>query len=222
MTEDMAHIKIAAVIMAGGRSRRMAGRHKGLLLTPQGETFTERILTEMQSLTDLVYISYGDTIQMENLHAEIVQDIYPGGGPIGGLHAVLTKAARDGAEAIAVAACDMPYVKADLYRHMLKDQFHGKGAGSDPVSGCRADDVFQMYDGVVPVTRGKKNPLAAIYSVRAVSVFGRQIENKKLRLMDALELLNILYVELEGTPYERMLANINTEEEYAEYIKEVK
>lgn len=222
MTEDMAHTKIAAAIMAGGRSRRMAGRHKGLLLTPQGETFTERILTEMQSFTDLVYISYGDTIQMENLDVGIVRDIYPGGGPISGLHAVLKKAAEDGAEAVAVAACDMPFVKADLYRFLLQTLICRTEEEKETMPGHSVRDLFLSYDGVVPVTGGKIHPLAAIYSIRAVSTFERRLENKELRVREALEQLKILYVEPAGTPYEEMLVNINTEEEYAAYKKAVK
>ena len=34
MDGNMADVKIAGAVMAGGRSSRMAGRHKGMLLTP--------------------------------------------------------------------------------------------------------------------------------------------------------------------------------------------
>ena len=89
MSGDIKDVKIAGAVMAGGKSSRMAGQHKGLLLTPEGVTFTERLSAEMHKLTDLVYISYGDTTPMQAEGCVIVRDIYKGCGPVGGLHAVL-------------------------------------------------------------------------------------------------------------------------------------
>lgn len=212
MGANMADVKIAAAVMAGGRSSRMAGRHKGMLLTPEGVTFTDRLLAEMHKLTDLVYISYGDTIQMQAEGCVIVRDIYKGCGPVGGLHAVLTRAAEDGATAVAAAACDMPYVTADLYRYLyarLAERTGIKEYESNP---------FELYDGAVAVTGGKIHPLAAVYSVGAADICKMQLEERNLRLREALGKLRILYVDLEGTAYERMLLNINTEEDYEEYI----
>lgn len=198
--------------MAGGRSSRMAGRHKGMLMTPDGVTFTDLLAAEMHKLTDLVYISYGDKIQMEIEGCRIVRDIYPDCGPVGGLHAVLTRALEDGASAAAVCACDMPFVTAELYRYLyakLTCRTDTKEGESSP---------FELYDGVVAVTGEKIHPLAAVYSAEAARIFNKQLMGHNLRVRDALEKLQILYVDLEGTAYECMLININTEKDYAEYI----
>ena len=205
-------MKMAAAVMAGGRSSRMAGHHKGMLLTPEGVTFTERLAAEMHKFTDLVYISYGDTVQSEAAGCEIVRDMYKGCGPCGGLHAVLTKAGEDGAMAVATAACDMPYATADLYRYL-----YAHLAGCTDNSDERKNP-FDLYDGAVAVIGGRVHPLAAVYSVRAARIFKTQLEEGSLRVRDALAKLRILYVDLEGSVYERMILNINTEEDYEEYL----
>ena len=212
MSGDITDMKMAAAVMAGGRSSRMEGRHKGMLLTREGVTFTDRISAELHKLTDLVYISYGDTIQMEAAECRIVRDIYIGCGPVGGLHAVLTRAFLDGAAAVATAACDMPYVTAELYRHLYEQLKAHTDISED------RKNPFDLYDGAVAVTGGKIHPLAAIYSVRAAGICKTQLEERNLRVRDALAKLRILYVDLEGSAYERMILNINTEEDYTEYL----
>lgn len=212
MSGDITDMKMAAAVMAGGKSLRMAGRHKGMLLTPEGVTFTDRLAVEMHKLTDLVYISYGDIVQMETAKCRIVRDIYKGCGPVGGLHAVLTRAYEDGAAAVATAACDMPYVTVELYRYLyarLAEQACASEGENNP---------FEVYDGAVAVTGGKIHPLAAIYSVRAADICNIQLEERRLRVRDILAKLRILYVDLQGTVYERMILNVNTEEDYREYL----
>ena len=212
MSGDITDMKMAAAVMAGGRSSRMEGRHKGMLLTREGVTFTDRISAELHKLTDLVYISYGDTIQMEAAECRIVCDIYIGCGPVGGLHAVLTRAFLDGAAAVATAACDMPYVTAEFFRYLYEQLVI-----RTDISGERKSP-FDLYDGVVAVTGGKIHPLAAIDSVRAAGICKTQLEERNLRVRDALAKLRILYVDLEGSAYERMILNINTEEDYTKYL----
>jgi len=212
MSGDITDMKMAAAVMAGGRSSRMEGRHKGMLLTREGVTFTDRISAELHKLTDLVYISYGDTIQMEAAECRIVRDIYIGCGPVGGLHAVLTRAFLDGAAAVATAACDMPYVTAEFFRYLYEQLVI-----RTDISGERKSP-FDLYDGVVAVTGGKIHPLAAIDSVRAAGICKTQLEERNLRVRDALAKLRILYVDLEGSAYERMILNINTEEDYTKYL----
>ena len=186
---------LAGVILAGGKNRRMLGRYKGSLRTPDGKAFAVHISDEMHRMTNLVYISFGETVQEEIEGCRIVRDEYKNCGPLGGLHAAMKAAAENGMELIMTAACDMPFVKAELFSYLYEQM------GS--------------YEGAVARSGGKVHPLAAIYSVKAVEVFGKQLESGDYRLLDALNKLKINYVDLEGTPFLRMMININTEEEYA-------
>ena len=80
-------------------------------------------------------------------------------------------AAENGMELIMTAACDMPFVKAELFSYLYEQM------GS--------------YEGAVARSGGKVHPLAAIYSVKAVEVFGKQLESGDYRLLDALNKLKI-------------------------------
>ena len=64
--------------------------------------------------------------------APVDDDLVPGCGPLGGLHAALT-AAR--AEAVFVVACDMPYVTAPFALHLLS---FGR---APPTSSCRGPNA---------------------------------------------------------------------------------
>jgi molybdopterin-guanine dinucleotide biosynthesis protein A len=141
------------------------------------------------------------------MDCRIVHDIYTGCGPIGGLHAVLQAAAGDGMDGVAVVACDMPFVKAGLYRYIYEQ--------------LREDrrNAFVKYDGIVAVTEDGMHPLVAIYSVKAADVLGEQLEKGIYRLTAALSRLRIFYVDLTGSGLVHMLVNINTTEEYEALVR---
>ena len=198
----------AAAILAGGKSRRMNGQHKGALLTSEGRTFTEQITSQMFSLSDCIYLSYGDTICIEIDGCRIVTDRYPGCGPIGGLEAVLSQAGEDRRKAVMISACDTPGIKAELYLFLL-----------ERLEQVSTEDAFEEWDGVVAVSDDRIHPLTAIYSVRAAEIFAKQIKERNFRLRDVLRKLRILYVDLKGSRYEDMLTNINTKEEYEAHMR---
>lgn len=180
------------LILAGGKSTRMGGVHKGALMLGN-ETFTMRLIKEMQKEVQNIWISYGETIHGEYPGCRIVQDEYIGCGPIGGLCAGLRKSRS---EIVFAAACDMPFLEMELF---------------DVLCGYLEEDC----DGVVPVTDGRIHPLAAVYRKRAAETFEKQILAGQYRLTGALKLMKIRYVDLSGQPgLCRMLENINTMEQY--------
>lgn len=179
------------LILAGGKSSRMGGSHKGFL-TYEDNSFMERLIGEMGKIADRIWVSYGTKIYMKYAGCRIVTDEYPECGPIGGIHAGL-KACES--NAMMVAACDMPFLKAEFFTYLSEE--------------------LKDYDGVVPVIAGKKHPLAAIYKKDILPVLEEQIKNGNYRLTDALKKLDINYVDVTGQEkFERMLKNINTIEDY--------
>src|SRR6185369_5390496 len=95
-----------AFILAGGASSRM-GTDKSLLPI-EGQTFTERIAETLLTVTDSVSV----VGRQSDSSLPSVADVYPQWGALGGLHAALTACKR--AWAI-VVACDLPFVRAELF-----------------------------------------------------------------------------------------------------------
>lgn len=192
-----------ALILAGGRSTRMGGVHKGSL-TYKDAAFTQILIKEFQREDICVRISYGIKIRKDCGGCPVIMDIYPGCGPIGGIHAGLKGC---GSKWLAVAACDMPFLKIELFRYLMDRLFQAEKEGG-------------QYSGAVPVTDGRVHPLAAIYHRGAADILEEEIRQGNYRLKDALKRLNILYADLTGQKiFEEMLQNINTAEEY-ERLKE--
>lgn len=192
-------MKMDGLILAGGKSSRMGGRHKGNLLMGE-ETFTGRMVKELAEEAQEIWISYGETLHETYEGCRIVTDEYPGCGPISGLHAGLHACTG---EAVMTAACDMPFLKMEFFRYLERclDE-EEKKQGID-------------FDGVVPVLNGRIHPLAAIYKKRAESIFKQQILEEDYRIRGALQKMQILYVDMdEEEELGKMLQNINTLSEY--------
>lgn len=190
------------LILAGGKSARMGGRHKGNLVY-QDHTFMEGIIREFHKETDGIWISYGQDIHKEYAGCRIVTDKYPDCGPIGGIHAGLCQCQS---EWVMVAACDMPFLKIELY-HFLRDLLRR--------SGYEAWETVNSYAGTVPVTDGRIHPLAAIYRKNMAETLEEQIRNGNYRMTEALKKREILYIDVsENQRMRRMLQNINIISEY--------
>lgn len=196
-------MRAEGLVLAGGKSRRMGGHHKGNLKYHE-QSFQDHVIAEFGKLTDRILLSYGSVIHKEYPECLIVTDKYPEIGPIGGLYSGLEHSEY---EMLMVAACDMPLLDAELYRY-LEECLSEKEAGRET-----------GFDGVVPVTAGKMHPLTAIYRTSAIRVLEHQIKENNYRVTDAVKAMDILYVDVtEKENFVRMLRNINTGEEYQKLV----
>lgn len=189
------------LILAGGKSSRMGGSHKGDLIY-QKETFLERIIHEFQKEAEMIWISYGAEIRREYPGCQAVQDQYLECGPLGGLQAGLK---RCSSQLVMAAACDMPFLEMGMYQYLREQLMEAERTHPE-----------LSYAGAMPVVDGRIHPLAAIYRKQAADCFEAQIQKGNYRLRDALQCLHILYVDFSGQQaFRQMLRNINTIQEYA-------
>ena len=175
--------QLQGFILAGGQSRRM-GTDKSQLRF-ENETFTERIRRTLLGLTDSITVVRAD------------QDIYPGWGALGGVHAALSACTTEWA---IVVACDLPFVTAELFSFLASKRLD--------------------HDAVVPVQQdGRPQPLAALYRIEPCLARATElIQTGHRRPLDLLELVNTRWVpftELTNLDQaERFFVNINTPYDY--------
>ncbi|MGZ4838638.1 MAG: molybdenum cofactor guanylyltransferase [Terriglobales bacterium] len=119
----IARMAVAAFVIAGGQSLRM-GRDKALLRL-DGQTLVERALGLAGGVSDHVSI----VGPREKLHGiaelrsrgimelNIVEDIFPGQGPLAGIHAALRSSE---AELNLMIAVDTPFLDARFLRYLVE------------------------------------------------------------------------------------------------------
>jgi molybdopterin-guanine dinucleotide biosynthesis protein A len=101
-----------AFVLAGGRSTRM-GTDKAFVVL-DGRTLLARALDLLRSLTSDVRI-VGDSGKFASF-APVVEDLFPGCGPLGGIHAALRSSQTD---LNLILAVDVPFVTPAFLQCML-------------------------------------------------------------------------------------------------------
>ena len=173
----------SAAILAGGRASRFGGRDKGALLVA-GQTIRDRQIAMLSAVAAEVLIIGAD------------DDLIPGCGPMGGVHAAVTAAQHD---TVLVVACDMPYVTAPFAAHLL----------------ALAADA----DLVVPRTERGYHPLCAVYTRACLDPLARRLAARTLQMTAVVDDVRVRVVESDEIERfgdrHRLLANVNTPADYA-------
>jgi molybdopterin-guanine dinucleotide biosynthesis protein A len=106
---------LTAVILAGGRSRRM-GADKALLQLPSGgPTLIERVVAAARAVTDDVVVVTENAGRLPAMPARTAPDAIAGAGPLAGFVAGFEAARHPD---IVALACDLPYLSVPLLRWM--------------------------------------------------------------------------------------------------------
>ncbi len=186
---------ISGVILAGGRSSRM-GQNKALLELGEKTIIEGQILELSKEFAPLIVVSNQPELY-SFLGARVIQDQYPGYGPLAGIHAGLQAAPGNGAFVI---PCDMPFITAEL--------------------GLELVSRLEGADGVVLSSCGKLEPLCAVYHKRCLPVIEEFLQAKHLKIIDFYPLVNIRVLPAEDLALSRSAAeqlfNINTPAELHE------
>src|SRR5215472_17903262 len=103
---------VSVFILAGGRSSRM-GRDKALLPFNDA-TLLEFMLEKARALTSRVFIVGGR--ELYSGYGEVIEDIIPGCGPLGGIHAALASSESNDNLILSV---DIPFVTTSFLGWLL-------------------------------------------------------------------------------------------------------
>ena len=187
---------MTAIILAGGKSRRM-GSNKAFL--KYGDTtFIEHQVMMLRKIFDEIILSANDENAYAGLKLAIVSDVIPEKGPLSGIYAGLSHARSSHAFVI---ACDMPFINEKLILY-LKSQING-------------------YDVVVPQTSRGLEPMHAFYSRNCIQPMHRCLEEGRLRIVDFFSEVKVKVVdekEFAGLDASlQSLINLNTPDEYKKY-----
>ena len=186
----------SAAILVGGKATRFDGRDKSALVVG-GRSIFERQVTELEHVVEDIMVVGRAPRAAARPGIRSVEDIVPGCGPIGGLHAALTAARGD---PVFVVACDMPYVTAALVDYLFSL------AGEHAI--------------VVPETDRGYHPLCAVYARACLEPVAVRIAERRLALRALIDdvparVVPAAEIARFGAP-SRLLANVNTPGEYAD------
>jgi molybdopterin-guanine dinucleotide biosynthesis protein A len=163
--------QVGGFILAGGESSRM-GRDKALLEL-EGVALIMRTAKLVESAAERCAI-VGDTVRLEGLELLVIEDEFPGAGPLGGIATALR---ASGVEWNLIVACDLPYLTGEWLEFLI-----GQAMKSD------ADAVLPMND------RGAE-PLCAMYHKRAEGAIRAALDRGVRKVTDALADVRIKFIE---------------------------
>lgn len=171
MSEPAGRRRTAALILAGGQSRRMGSDKTVLELG--GQTLLSRAAQFWQNAggVDLVLAAVGTKEHLLSLPAGVtaVYDAYPGAGPMAGLHAAFS---QTDAELLYVSAVDMPFLTPEA---ILPPP---------------------PKDAIVYTKNGRPEPLFGVYRRTALPAIEAALRDGRRKMTDLLAVLDTEYVPL--------------------------
>lgn len=179
---------MTGIILAGGKSTRI-GREKAFL-NVEGRPIIEILLSKLSSVFEEVFIVTNNKKKFGYFPANIVTDIFPDKGPLGGIHAGLV---HSNSAYSFFTACDMPFLNMDIVMDMINKVEH--------------------YDIVVPKVKNRLHPLCAVYSKRCIPVIEDNLKKGNLRVKDVFKVLKTKIIN-KMDPEGGHFININTKEDY--------
>ena len=165
-----APLPLTAVILAGGKSRRL-GTDKALLRF-QGKTLLAATVERLRPLCQEVIVVTNSPQAHAHPAARLVGDLFPGKGSLGGIYSGLVAAHTQHCLAV---ACDMPFLNTSLVAYMAS--------------------LAGPFDVVIPRRQGNLEPLHAIYSQACSPHMKGLLDDGNLKIIDFFPQVRVRYVE---------------------------
>jgi molybdenum cofactor guanylyltransferase len=186
---------VTGFVLAGGESSRM-GQDKAFMLLA-GRTLLAHALERAQAATGNAWIV--GSREKFAAFGPVVEDVYPGRGPLAGIQAALAAARTD---LNLITAVDMPFLQLDFL--------------NDLIARARASQAMV----VVPRAGGRFQPLCAVYRKDFAEVAQQSLcagKNKIDSLFAEVQTLTVEQADLERNGFtEEMFRNLNTEHDWQE------
>lgn len=185
------------LLLAGGKSSRM-GKNKAELVY-EGQTFVDTLISKAKKLgITQIYLS-GQTEKQEQ--AQIVWDIYPERGPLGGIHACMKEMTTPFCLVLPV---DVPQIPVSVLEELIvcHEQNHVNSVGKElPL-------ILQHGN--------RKEHLIGIYSVTMVDFIEDMIKEHSASVHRMLEMYGHECYHMDVPTWQ--VANINTLDDYKDLL----
>ena len=183
--------KIGFLLLSGGKSTRM-GSHKALLEL-DGRTLLETVALAGEGFEECILSANDPAIPTPEDYIRC-EDVYPGCGPMAGIHAALFMTQCD---ALVVAPCDAPYYCKELARYL-------------------ADQYTPDLDALVLLDEeGRAQPLSGVYARSCLPVLEEHLKTGRLKMMRMLENMKLKKIMLPEKLSGKVFENLNTPEDIA-------
>jgi len=184
---------VGAFVLAGGQSSRM-GRDKAFLEL-DGQALIRRMLELTRAVAPVTRIV--GNVEKFRAYAEVVDDEFPGCGPLAGIQAAL-RASEE--ELNLILAVDMPFVAAEFLQYLVQ-----QAAASDALV-------------TVPRAEGRWQPLCAVYRHAFAETAEQSLREGKYKIDPLFQRVKVFSIE-EPELRERgftaeMFRNLNTPEDW--------
>ena len=160
---------VAGFILAGGKSTRM-GTDKAFVEF-RGQTLLARALQLIGSVTS--HFAIVGAREKFDRFGHVVEDVFPGCGPLGGIHAALKSSTK---ELNLILAVDLPLVSSELLEFLIERAHHGTVVTA-PEAGDRLQPLCAVYRPAFAqvaeqALKEGKNKIDAIFDRVSCSVVG--------------------------------------------------
>lgn len=161
---------IAGAVLTGGASRRM-GRDKATLRV-DGSAMARRVADALVEAGCHPVVAVGGTAtQLATLGLRVVDDTWPGEGPLGAIIVAL----RDAGGAVLVAACDLPWLDGATVRQLITvsiahpdaDVVHAQSTRIEPLCALWRPSALAVIEPLFDA--GERSMHAAIGALAAVA-----------------------------------------------------
>jgi len=218
---------ICGYVLAGGASSRF-GRDKALAKLG-GRTVLARMCDLVEAVTGSVRV-VASVERYPDFHTNIVEDRWPGEGPLGGIITALhaTAASTNDCDWNLIVSCDMPFLTRDWLKYMIERA--RSGAFRTPVfvipseaRGLLSDAVDREAQVIVPRSGYGLEPLCACWRTSAADPLQRVFDEGVRKVTESMKRLRMEV--LDETHWKRfdsagrLFWNMNTQQDYEDAVR---
>ncbi len=171
------------------------------LLEIRGQPLIQNLADAALAVTDEVLIAADDGRPYAFLDFPVIPDMYPGHGPLAGLHAAMRHSTRD---RFLLLACDLPNVRAETLRRLIVS--------------CSPD-----RDVIVPRSAdGRSHPLCAVYRRTSLPFIERNLKSGANKVLDLVRDPGLRVHFLDpgaGCFQDSDFLNLNSKKDLEEYLR---